>query len=238
MIVSIITDSLSLGRIDYDKNKIKPNVKVHQYECWPWLISKSHQVYINAKRERTTDYLITEDVKYESIDLVNPDCIIIQIGVVDCAPRVISLFEKRILNLWAFPKFIRNRIIKDRSARRNAIQEENPLKKVYVEPQGFINNISTFVESNQHIKIIAIPILCDNRAIDKTSIGFSSNVKRYNNILANLSIKYSNLDYVDSLESMNNQSEFFCMDGYHLTAHGHGHITNNLLSLLDKRGSS
>jgi acyl-CoA thioesterase-1 len=227
MKISIITDSLSLGRIDYNKNN-KDNVTIFHYETWPNLL-KFDNVYVNSKRERTTEFLLTDECKYECIDLVNPNTIIIQIGVVDCAPRVISRTEKKLMNKWFFPKFIRNHIIKNRSKNRSKLTQNYPLSKVYVDESKFINNLEDFIKQNQNIQIVIIPIVYDIINLDKS---FVLNCMLYNNNIYDLCQYYYNCSLVN-IDNMVHNDLYFCKDGYHLSIEGHKELANKLHEILN-----
>jgi acyl-CoA thioesterase-1 len=232
MITSVITDSLSLGRIDYDKEKKVDNVTIYQYDTWVNLIAIP-DLYVNAQRERTTEFLLSETCQYECIDLVDPELIIVQIGVVDCAPRVISRFEKKIMNLPLFPKFIRERIIKSRSKNRTKLTLQNPLKKVYVNLQDFQSNLIEFSKRNSKSKILYIPIIYDESTLD---VSFVNNCKLYNEAILEISKKEPNFLCLN-VDSILKKSKNFCKDGYHLSSFGHRSIKNKIrktISSLDK----
>lgn len=222
MTLSIITDSLSLGRIDYDKNNME-NYTIFHYETWPNLL-KFDNVYVNAERKRISEFLISKECQYECIDLINPDVIIVQIGVVDCAPRIFSKRENQIINNPLFPKFIRDRLIKYRSKNRAKLIKNQPLKRVYVKGDSFAFNLNQFINQNQKTKIILIPILYDAKNLDTT---FTKNCVIYNNLIYDLCKTSINCFTLD-VDSMTEDSTYFCKDGYHLSKKGHQEISNRL----------
>jgi len=223
MIISVITDSLSLGRIDYDKDKKRENVTIYQYDTWVNLLNHP-KMYVNSQRERTTEFLVSDACQYECIDLVNPDLIIIQLGVVDCAPRVISRYERKIMNSFIFPKFIRERIIKSRSKNRANLTSINPLKKVYVSLNDFESILNQFIEKNSDKKILFVPIIYDEKTLDGA---FVSNCKLYNKTILNIAKYNSNFICLD-VDYLLKNSVNFCKDGYHLSSKGHKSITKKI----------
>ena len=85
-------------------------------ETWPYLLEKSlvaeglgAEVINCGARARTSTMLLGEFT--EHVVLKRPDVVIIEVGVVDCLPRVFSRREKRVMNLPGFPARIRNQLI-------------------------------------------------------------------------------------------------------------------------------
>ncbi len=99
--IAIITDSLAMPRVEGDE-------KIYIQQTWPkQLAQKLGNDYVFAEfkeRARDTDSLNLVQVFNESIVNVRPDLLIIQIGIVDCAPRIISKKRKniRLSTIFAF----------------------------------------------------------------------------------------------------------------------------------------
>lgn len=136
MVISVIADSLALPR-----NEGEDIVKIH--EVWPYVLkAKCENVFgdlllLNyGMRSRTMDSLLGVDY-YECIELIQPNVIIVQIGVVDGLPRIISKTERRIMNSRFFPSSLRNIIISRRKRLRKEITSRNPLQKVWLKPDSF-----------------------------------------------------------------------------------------------------
>ena len=117
--ISIITDSLAMPRVEG-----KDVVYIH--ETWPKLLAqkidnKNFTVAEFTERARDTESLNTEQIFVETIKFSNPAILILQIGIVDCAPRIISKFENKLLNKPFVPKKLRRIIINTRKKNRNKI---------------------------------------------------------------------------------------------------------------------
>jgi lysophospholipase L1-like esterase len=216
--ISVIADSLTLPR--------KEDNDVILYEnTWPYLLERKinnnigESIVINfGMRERTTDELTDYEIQ-EYVKFIEPDIVIMQVGVVDAMPRVISRKEKKILKSIFIPSHLRKFIIENRKKNRQEITLKDPLKKVYVRPDKFKDNILQFIKKikdyNNDISVILIPILVDSFFFEEKSPGSESNLNIYNNILIEIS-KTTNQHFLDIPETDVNKSSFFCKDGYHL----------------------
>ena len=88
MNISIITDSLSMPRVVG-----KDCVFIHQ--TWPKILQKricksDITVAEFSGRARDTDCLNSTFLFNEAIEFCYPDIVVFQLGIVDCAPRIIS----------------------------------------------------------------------------------------------------------------------------------------------------
>jgi acyl-CoA thioesterase-1 len=233
--ISIITDSLAMPRVEGDE-------VIYIKDTWPKLLNnkllnKEYVVADFSARARDTDSFNTSNVYTESVYFTNPNIVIIQVGIVDCAPRVISKKEHSLLNRHYFPNFLKNYIIKSRKDRREAILSKGSLKKVYVQPTMFQENYSNFLSKigkyNDEIEIIIIPILGDLDVLESKSIGYSQNINIYNNILKNVSDIHS-CHYLYDLVNIMNDKKCYTKDGYHLSVLGHSRFSDTLYEYLIK----
>ena len=131
-------DSLSLARPAEGKDEA-----LYWEQTWPWVLefllrSGGHSVeVINCGRRMRTVESFTGDEFNEHIGWLLPNIVIIQLGVVDCAPRIFSRRAKRVMNLPGFPARLRESLIKWRSHRRAEIVRADPLRAVEVRPEVF-----------------------------------------------------------------------------------------------------
>ena len=107
--ISIITDSLSMPRVDGD------NI-IYIHETWTKILARNlgnlkFTIADFPQRARDTDSLKLDQVFSESITCCNPSFVIFQIGIVDCSPRIISKKESKILKKYFFPDRLRKSII-------------------------------------------------------------------------------------------------------------------------------
>lgn len=177
---------------------------------------------------------------YEHIVLKLPDIVILQVGIVDCAPRLISLWERRLMNAPWFPASLRDKIIRHRSASRASRTRRNPLGKVYTRPELFAATLSTFGkrlrQAHPQIRLFALPILGRLPQLEEHSPGYISNIELYNNLLKSFCLKH-NFHWYDPLDIVNpaEYSEFFASDAYHLLPLGNRRIAERLFSDLSEK---
>lgn len=225
--VVILADSLAMAR-----GKDEGNIP---YEAtWPYLLATENtSIEVINKGMRARTILHTKN-ELQEIELLTPDIVIIQVGVVDGAPRIFSHSEKSMLK--KLPNSLRKRIISYRSKRRNKITSKNPLAKVDVNPNEFekiFKEVIDKLKADLNVKrVIIIPIVADFVFMDKKSSGFSSNIKLYNTIIHRVAKETkAELIEVDAF-SQSNTEKMFCDDGYHLSIEGNKEIKNSISYLL------
>ncbi len=222
--VVAFADSLAMPRDN------PPDV-IRWEETWPRQLSDAlarkqlpSEVINCGGRARTIDSLVAVDF-VEHFVFKRPDVAILQIGVVDCAPRIFSRREYRMINRSRFPRFLRDRIVARRSERRAEIIRRNPLAKVYTPPERFSMYLREFEEKRQGLinpsEIIVLPIVGNATVMDLKSPGYSDNVARYNEILRSFCSE-SDAHWITPEELLlkKDAPEMFCTDGHHLNVAG------------------
>jgi hypothetical protein len=220
--------------------RVEGEDRVYSEETWPKILCRKllgfdYALAEFSERARDTSSLKNSQLFYEAIECCKPTSIIIQIGIVDCAPRIISKEEKRLFNRFFFPRFIKDFIINKRKKNKQNILKKGPLLKVYVNPVDFKNNIEVFIDKirnhYRNSKIILLPILGDYEYLSTISFGYSENIKIYNDILAEISLK-KNTEYLSELITHMNKSVFYTSDGYHLNPNGNNQIAEKVFEVI------
>jgi len=180
----------------------------------------------NDTRFQTMFGALARDVKQ-----FEPNIVIIQLGICDCAPRLFSQKEKGIiLNL---PKFIRKKIIKFFSKHRYFFTKRFP--KVYV-------NIYYFRKKYQQIlteikKIGAYPIIINiakpSQDLLNISYNYLRNVRSYNAVLSNLAEKKKQCGLIDLYSLIEDDPNMLWKDGIHLTKYGHKKLAEILIKKIE-----
>lgn len=230
--IIIIGDSLAL-----------PNHKVTYEDTWVKKLKNKFQNYdfiYYLKRGITTNVLTTLGVgkdgtkdKYpfgsDCLEYYNPNLVIVQLGIVDCAPRLFnpsSLESKIIRRLPALIRKIYINLIKKIRRPKSSLS--------YVSSKKFTFNISNYLErckKNAVDKIILIGIpLPDSRMIESNR-DIVKNVKKYNSILEDIAKTYNNVSIIYPLDTTSYDFEI-TYDGYHPNEKGHDMIFNQLNSFL------
>ena len=208
----------------------KPEFSVDIEDTYPYLLMKkdaSNLYFIrnrrkNSVKEQSKEFFIKND-------MINfkPTYVIISHGIVDCAPRLFTKKQQKMLS-WFNSRF-RNLIIKNLAKHRFFITKNFP--KVYVDIKSFERCLRTIV--NAAISINSTPILIGiSRTSEvniKKSYNINKNIMDYNDIIKKLSIEM-NLSFVDAY----NLKLELVDDGIHYTKESHQTIANVLNPLINK----
>ena len=222
--ILILADSLGLPR-DENEDVVK------YYNTWPSLFSQNFKQYeiINYSTRKRT--IVSTFGQIDEIKLMEPHLIIFQIGVVDCAPRIFSEYDKKWLK--KMPNFLKYWIINYRKKRRVKLQSKDSLNKVYVKPDVFketyINLINALRYGFENLQVIILPIIANQSILDLKSPGFNDNISLYNKILVEVA-ESANAKLLD-LSDINSYGKF-CSDGYHVNEFGNELIFKKVSELI------
>lgn len=236
MRVVALADSLALPRSDGGET-------VRWEETWPSVLQASlrevrpgAEVVNCGQRSRTADSLSGEDF-VEHVLLKAPSVVIVQVGIVDCAPRVFSRREKRVLRSRFMPETLRRWLIGRRRGARRALVARDPLRKVYTKPQEFAGHLEEFTRRTGELerppRLIVIPILGCQEVLDAKSPGFARNIEIYNAILRTACHRSGAVWVgVEASEGELPGSDLFCADGYHLAPGGNRALATVLTRIV------
>lgn len=188
------------------------------------------------RRSITTNILVTEgggdDVDNvpmgaDCLEFYNPSIVVLQLGIVDCAPRLLNRFDKLILMFLPnnaksfFIKFLKS--IKKRRSSNTLVSLEKFQSnfKSYIE-RCLLNKIEIII-------LISIPYP-DERMISK-NVNIIINVEVYNKILSDLSKNYSFVKVISPLDSRNHDEIIF-EDGYHPNPLGNQIVFQNIKNII------
>ncbi|MBT3468027.1 MAG: SGNH/GDSL hydrolase family protein [Opitutae bacterium] len=227
--VVAITDSLALPR-DEDGTCVVFD------KTWPYLLSEilrvgyraKSEVICNGKRALTADQIVSPHFFKYNISLYRPSVLVIQVGIVDCSPRIFSRREKGVISSPFFPTRIRKKLIAHRSVRRRQILLKDPLAKVYTKPKEFEEAMISLRTKIEDLPFLAIPIVLPiviHEKLDVKSPGIRSNVNEYNRILNHI---WENFVSSSSLLDEGQRSNCFADDGYHLSVEGNRMVAESL----------
>jgi predicted dehydrogenase len=238
--VVAIADSLALARI-------KP-VVIHWEETWPSRLAVElraagvdAEVINCGSRERTADLLLDYEFE-EHVVCKQPDVVIVQVGIVDCSPRIFSRRERTFLNRRFVPARLRDWIVRRRSERRQELlRASDPLRKVYTSPGKFAECLDVFgarlAGLERRPRLIVLPIVCDREVMNEKSPGHHENVVKYNALLRSFA-KAAGADWIEPGELIRDFeiADSFVSDGHHLSVSGSARCAQVLASLLAQAG--
>lgn len=209
MKVLIIGDSLAAQRPDDD---------LDINERWPALLSNNKNVLIRnlSKGFSTTQRLREPDVIKEAI---KSDIVIIQLGVVDCAPRRFKRWEMQLI--YKLPGQFQKKIIAFLKKKKHQSTE-----KCYVKPPQFKKNIETFIKTIKK-PVIYIQVLPATGKLLKSNPDISGAITKYNSIIEQLSGKMDSL--TTEAIALKDVQDLTLEDDYHLNRKGHQYIARKIL---------
>jgi acyl-CoA thioesterase-1 len=221
-----LADSLALPRDE--KGEV-----LRWEETWPYLLAEQLagvDVINCGARARSSDQLLG-DALYEHVALKRPDVVVVQVGIVDCSPRVFTKLEKRLLGLPVVPAPLRQRIIAHRAARRAEITRRDPLGRVHTPPADYARDVARFAQEARPLgaRVVFLPVLSWPARMELKSPGHGGNVRLYNDLLRTAA-REQGARFLEP-EALVPEAELeraFMADGYHLSAHGSRRVAEHL----------
>jgi lysophospholipase L1-like esterase len=213
--ILIITDSLGAPRND---------VEIITYdETWVGLITKyfqsqGHEV-IGFTDNGLSSTMLLNYVK-SKLTLYNPDIVVTQYGIVDCAPRVLKNREILLSKLFFLSKpvhYIAKKYHAPLSKLRNICLTPFPLFKENVE------EIYALFKKNNKAEVVTIAIAPANDDYIKKSPQIQNKIEQYNTVLQFHCDKF--IEYGDVGPTI-----LFLPDAHHLNKKGHETLYQKLLT--------
>jgi acyl-CoA thioesterase-1 len=236
----VLADSLAMPRDE-------GGARLAWEETWPYRLEqrlraagRGAEVLNCGARSRRADQIHGAEF-LEHVVYKRPDLVALEIGIVDCAPRVLSKREKRLLNRRWFPRWLRERVIESRSRRRPQLIAPDPLRKVDTRPEDFERLVRLFARRLAELawgpRLVLVPILSDPRLTEPRSPGHTRNVELYNGLLRAVArdagATFVEPESVFSAERRE-RGDLFFPDGYHLTAEGCSLLAQRVAELVER----
>ncbi|MCX2745192.1 SGNH/GDSL hydrolase family protein [Mangrovivirga sp. M17] len=207
--ILVLTDSLGLPRELPETCEFE--------DTWPYLLKEKflvHQVSIGGG---TINDLFRQ-VSYHK--MFKPDIVIIQSGIVDCAPRSLNHFE---LDFIKRVPFISNIILKLIKKNSKILRKVRGVR--YTPPKEFQKKLSQIKMILNDSEIYPLSILPSSEDYEKKVPGITHSIAKYNSILKEL--------YLDKFIDLNDiPREFIMSDSIHLNSKGQKYIYELILERL------
>jgi lysophospholipase L1-like esterase len=202
-------------------------------ETWPVRLREKLDVVLpepvevinHGRRARTVDSLIGPDFE-ENIRFIRPEVVIIQVGIVDCAPRIFSRRTRALLQSRLFPSRLRRAVVAWGSRQRHRLIGRRPLARVYTCPERFSAGLRAFGDRLQALEwqpqLVVLPIVLEWRSGEAKSPGYGANVRLYNGLLEAF-CRDAGASWVEIptlMQAGSDLSSYFLYDGYHLSPQG------------------
>lgn len=211
MKIQIFSDSLALPR--------EVPQKVYYEETYPAKLSKDYTVAQYSKGAGTIKELLDQTFYYK---MFCPDIVILQSGIVDCAPRPFTQFEEHFFTLNLFTKGCKA-ILK-----RLTKSWLRTLRKVaWTKPKKFRFFCEQFIKTYPDTPIFAIGILPPRPEYENLAKGISKRIREYNKILLDVFGE----NFIDMSDM---PDEGIMSDHHHMTVIGHQFVYDRIVERISK----
>lgn len=211
MKIQIFSDSLALPR--------EIPQKVCYEETYPAKLAANHVVAQYSKGGGTIKDLYEQTFYYK---MFCPDVVIIQSGIVDCAPRPYTLFEEHFFQLDFFTKACKAVL---KRLTKNWLR--NVRKVAWTSPKKFRFYCLKFKEMYPDIPVFALGILPPSREYELQLKGIEKRISQYNQILKDV----FGCNFIDTSDI---PKEGIMSDHHHLTAMGHQYVYEKIIQCLSE----
>ncbi|RAW01301.1 SGNH/GDSL hydrolase family protein [Pseudochryseolinea flava] len=210
--VLILGDSLTLPRF-------KPESCKHE-DTWPVLLQDYfdvHAISIGGGTIKDLHRQLEYHIAYK------PDYVIIQSGIVDCAPRALGLLELEVMQQFWVTKRLVLPIVRKQSKYLRGFRN-----KTYTTPRDFASYLQKIRMQLGAVEMFSIGILPSCPEYEIIVPGVTKRVKQFNEILKNLF--QENFIPTDTIDRAGIMS-----DHIHLNKDGHQFIFNSVRSFLGNK---
>lgn len=203
-------------------------------ETWPYLLQDrvpGSEVINCGARARASGGLLGQELI--ELRAKGPDLVIVQVGIVDCSPRIFTALEKRILALPVVPARLRDYVIARRAARRAEITRRAPLARVHTPPGAFADHLDQFARATAPTRMIFLPVLAHPARMEAKSPGHGGNVRLYNDLLRAAAARHR-AGFVEPSAILGaiDVDAAFMNDAYHLSARGSLAVADALVPVV------
>lgn len=213
--VLVVGDSVSM-----------PSSGVDYEDTWLFqLVDHYPQVeFINRTEGGSTTKRLDDKFSLESYD---PDAVLTQLGIVDCAPRITNRFDRRFV-LDVLPKKMENaymKIVKKFRTRRP--------DRARVNPDEFRENIADFYHraNSMDVTVLCIAIAPAYPELIDKSPYIADSIARYNAIYRECVANYPDVEIVDPFSDVQETAALY-KTGVHLNEWGHEVVFESLVDRL------
>ncbi|WP_135303633.1 SGNH/GDSL hydrolase family protein [Haloarcula amylovorans] len=214
-----------------------PRQTVPYEETWPGHLrndARFAHIVNRSQSGKTTDDLRAEKVRFpgRKLELYSPDYVVLQIGIVDCAPRLLSKNEKSLLTSVPF-EFVSR-------ASSYAIKQlrDRSRQRTYVSKTEFEANLRDYLERAEDVdvdQLVVLKILTAGEKYIEKNPNVQQAITEYNRILDAVAAEF---DFVETLRPLADTDdeeaaivdEYTLGDGYHLNGPGHGCVYERLIN--------
>lgn len=217
-----------------------PRKEVNYTDTWIYKLRtqlESKHVVALAQSEKTTRDLHPENQAHRKRELENykPSTIIIQLGIVDCAPRYFSWPEIQIVR--TFPSDFLSQMTRHVAVRLRTRSGH----RAYTSEREFKSNIENYFERAERIgvnRIFIIEILPASRKYLDKNPNVDEAICTYNQLIREAVSNFELAEAVKPLDVGDKPSKkivdkYTLSDGYHLNRSGHDAVFENVVQQFE-----
>lgn len=209
--IVIFSDSLALPRNI-------PEVTFYE-ETYPFLLKKNYDVFQCSIGGCVINDLLIQTFYYSQF---KPDIVILQSGIVDCAPRAFSRLTYRFFEENRIGRVFKK--ILDATISTRCIRNHRQLSWTSI--SSFRNCLREFKDQFCESQIFALSIVPASKEYDKKVPGIRNKIEDYNRIIKEVYLS----NYIDLSDI---PSEGIMSDGHHLTNIGHQFVYEKIKEKID-----
>lgn len=154
---------------------------------------------------------------------VKVDVSVIHLGIIDCAPRVLSPVMYFLIE--RLPKFLQKRIQRFLHDNRPRLQKAGWSFR-FTSPEEFKDYYARILRSlsTHSLRVYVINIVPGRESVYRHSPGLKESITSYNEIIRKLTSELENVKLIDVFEEFQSKPELYLTDDLHITKNGHGYI--------------
>jgi acyl-CoA thioesterase-1 len=224
--VVVLGDSLGMPRPDEEGG-------ITYEETYPYLLNgllgDRWEVISRCRRANISVNQAHIQYLYDDITVLTPDFVVLHLGIVDCAPRLFSPIQNRVLS--KVPNVLRKPIISFFSRYRSFFTKLFP--KVYVGKRSYETHMRKIIAAVQKAGAICllIEISKTSEKNEDRSFGIDQNILDYNAIIRRLG---------DSSKAIIVSADFdpeecLMADGIHINIKGSQKLASQLMSIIKEK---
>ena len=223
MKIIILGDSLALKR---------PWEGIDEKDTYAYKL-KNHWVIINKSRYANTSFKQLKRIKPD-VSKVKADIFVIQLGIVDCCPRIFTYRQQLFLSLLNifFPKLV-NFYTNKKS--KNRYEKTQKKMIVYTTQNQFRNNMQKIIDAilqyNKPKKIFLVNIAYPSKSLKEKNYNVQNQITQYNNILSEFQNELISIIDIYSFTKNNPDS---LLGDEHISLTGHDLIADTIKDSLEK----
>lgn len=205
----IVADSLALPRAEVAYEHTWPKMLKNAFPDIDWIV--------RGQRASTTDRLLRDgDGGADCLEFYQPDGVILQLGICDCAPRLFKQNSLIARILFKLPMNMGKLI--SRAFEKTVGRQ---VKRAWVPIQRFESNLEQFAKraATNGTQVWALQICPVGLEVVEKNPLLTNQIKRYNEALMQLASQHENFIYVQTF-SEGCDIDKATVDGYHLNEHG------------------